>query len=72
MRIDEVLAPLIPAGSACALLDFPAHSNVGDSVIWLGQQVHLARAGVTVAYVSDVATYAPAELRRRLPRGSIL
>jgi pyruvyl transferase EpsO len=71
-RIDEVLAPLIPAGSSCALLDFPTHSNVGDSAIWLGQRAHLARAGVTVAYVCDAATYAPTELRRRLPRGPIL
>jgi pyruvyl transferase EpsO len=71
-RIDAVLAPLIPAGSGCALLDFPTHSNVGDSAIWLGQRAHLARAGVTVAHVSDAAAYAPAELRRRLPRGPIL
>lgn len=71
-RVDEVLAPLIPAGSTCALLGFPTSSNVGDSAIWLGQRVHLARRGVTVAYVSDVATYAPGELRRRLPRGPIL
>ena len=72
MRIDEVLAPLIPVGSTCAMLDFPTHSNVGDSAIWLGQRVHLARVDVSVVYVSDLATYSSAELRRRLPRGLIL
>lgn len=72
MRIDEVLAPLIPVGSTCAMLDFPTHSNVGDSAIWLGQRAHLARVDVSVVYVSDLATYSSAELRRRLPRGLIL
>ena len=30
------LAPLVAGAPAIALLDFPAHANVGDSAIWLG------------------------------------
>lgn len=35
--IDESLSPLIPEGAPIALFDFPTHSNVGDSAIWLGE-----------------------------------
>ena len=40
--ISEILGNLIPTGSEVALFDFPNYSNVGDSMIWLGQQRYLA------------------------------
>ena len=40
--VHDVLDPLIPRGSQVALFDFPNHSNVGDSAIWLGEQAYLS------------------------------
>lgn len=41
--IDETLNPLIPRGSVVAIFDFPNHSNVGDSAIWLGEMAYLKK-----------------------------
>jgi exopolysaccharide biosynthesis predicted pyruvyltransferase EpsI len=49
-EIDAVLTPLVP-GKKCALIDFPNHPNVGDSAIWVGEQIFLAKLGVKQAYV---------------------
>jgi exopolysaccharide biosynthesis predicted pyruvyltransferase EpsI len=49
-EIDEVLTPLV-LGEKCALLDFPHHSNVGDSAIWMGEQIFLSKLGVKPAYI---------------------
>ncbi|HMH27091.1 MAG TPA: polysaccharide pyruvyl transferase family protein [Steroidobacteraceae bacterium] len=49
-KIDEVLTPLVP-GKKCALLDFPHHPNVGDSAIWVGEQIFLSKLGLKPAYV---------------------
>jgi exopolysaccharide biosynthesis predicted pyruvyltransferase EpsI len=49
-EIDAVLTPLVP-GKKCALIDFPHHANVGDSAIWLGEQIFLSKLGVQQAYV---------------------
>jgi pyruvyl transferase EpsO len=54
LRVADVLSPLIPEGSSVALLDFPNHSNVGDSAIWLGEYAYLAhRKDLTVRYVCE-------------------
>lgn len=77
-KIGEVLQPLLVRGTKCALLDFPNHSNVGDSEIWLGERVFLRSMGASVvytssvAYPSDVAIFSEAELARRLRGGTIL
>jgi exopolysaccharide biosynthesis predicted pyruvyltransferase EpsI len=49
-KIDEVLTPFVPR-KKCALIDFPHHPNVGDSAIWLGEQIFLSKLGVKPAYV---------------------
>jgi exopolysaccharide biosynthesis predicted pyruvyltransferase EpsI len=49
-EIDGVLTPFVP-GKKCALLDFPHHSNVGDSAIWEGEQIFLSKLGLKPAYV---------------------
>ena len=47
------LRPFAPAGSPYALVDFPDHSNVGDSAIWLGQlKMFDELVGRPPAYVS--------------------
>jgi exopolysaccharide biosynthesis predicted pyruvyltransferase EpsI len=49
-KIDEVLTPLFPV-KHCVLIDFPHHPNVGDSAIWVGEQIFLSKLGVKPAYV---------------------
>ncbi len=66
------LAELVPAGEPVALLDFPNHDNVGDAAIWLGELAWLRAAGHELAYASDHTGLSAPELRRRLPRGTIL
>jgi exopolysaccharide biosynthesis predicted pyruvyltransferase EpsI len=41
-KIDAVLAPITKELSQLILLDFPNHSNVGDSAIWLGELAYFA------------------------------
>lgn len=55
-----------------ALLDAPNQTNVGDSLIWLGEIAYLRRMGFRLRYVSDLNTYDPAELRRVMPSGVVL
>lgn len=54
--IHDTLGPLIPAGAPLVLLDFPNHSNVGDSAIWCGEvdflQAHYSSSAVR--WVSEV------------------
>ncbi|MBA3623120.1 MAG: polysaccharide pyruvyl transferase family protein [Methylibium sp.] len=69
---DRVLAPLVPRGEPCALLDFPDHSNVGDSAIWLGERSLLRRYGVPVVYACSHQTWCERVLRCSLPRGTVL
>lgn len=47
------LDPLIAAGSRCALVDFPSHSNVGDSAIWAGERAYLRAREAKVTYTCD-------------------
>lgn len=68
-----VWRPLVgPEGSSAALLDFPNHDNVGDSMIWVGERAHLRRLRVAVPYVSDLRKLDPGELRKRVPDGPVL
>jgi pyruvyl transferase EpsO len=60
----NVLDPLIPEGARCALIDFPAHPNVGDSAIWLGERAYLRDRGVAVVYTCDAGNYSRQQLER--------
>ena len=68
----EALRPLVPADGRYALLDYPAHANVGDSAIWLGalEAFRLLGAG-RPAYTCCVSTYHAGVLRRRVGSGPI-
>jgi len=62
-RIDETIAPLLAGGAAdqrIMLIDPPAHPNVGDTAILLGELAFLRRAlpGATVGAVAHNA-YTP-------------
>lgn len=71
-RLRAGLAEIVRPGEAVALLDFPNHDNVGDSAIWLGELAWLRDAGHELAYAADHTGFCAHELRRRLPRGTIL
>ena len=66
----KAVGPLLP--DAAALVDFPRHRNVGDSVIWSGQRVLMRRLGMRVTYTCDKDSYDADRLRRRNGDGPIL
>lgn len=64
-EIRRSVEPLLEGRSSVALLDFPAHPNVGDSAIWLGELSLLADLGIgEPRYVCEAETFEPAALRR--------
>lgn len=75
-RREALLAavrPLVAGTPAVALLDFPAHGNVGDSAIWLGALATLRALGApTPCYSCDADNYDRRMLARRLGAGTLL
>jgi exopolysaccharide biosynthesis predicted pyruvyltransferase EpsI len=72
-RIKALLQPLLAGTERIALLDYPNHSNVGDSAIWLGELAFLRSCGLPrPVYVCDIATYSSERLRTALGSGTIL
>lgn len=55
-----------------ALVDFPDHSNVGDSAIWLGEMAWLDEAGRTPVYCSGLDDFSETALMQAAPDGPIL
>jgi exopolysaccharide biosynthesis predicted pyruvyltransferase EpsI len=55
-RFATTLDKILPPGKL-ALVDFPDHSNVGDSAIWLGEMEYLRRAGRLPDYVSALGDH---------------
>eukprot|EP00835_Amoeboradix_gromovi_P005213 NODE_470_length_8086_cov_0.567422.p1 type:complete len:689 gc:universal NODE_470_length_8086_cov_0.567422:7902-5836(-) len=43
-----ILRDMIPYHQSVVLIDAPDHENVGDSLIWLGEELALSRMGITV------------------------
>ncbi|MFH1858293.1 MAG: polysaccharide pyruvyl transferase family protein [Candidatus Omnitrophota bacterium] len=71
-KIDEILLSLIPPGTKCALLDFPNHSNFGDSAIWLGEIAWLRQHDIKVVYISELKTCSFDHLARSLGSGGVI
>jgi exopolysaccharide biosynthesis predicted pyruvyltransferase EpsI len=69
--IAACFAAVVPPGPV-ALVDFPNHSNVGDSAIWLGEMAWLDDVGRTPAYSAALANFSVDELLRVVPHGPIL
>jgi exopolysaccharide biosynthesis predicted pyruvyltransferase EpsI len=55
-NVDKTLRALGVAGASCALLDFPSHSNIGDSLIWLGAVASLRRVGAKIRFSSAMSS----------------
>jgi len=71
--IRRILGQELAGVRECALIDFPDHGNVGDSLIWLGELGALAELGIAVKYVCTVHDYNRTALARALPQeGAIL
>jgi len=70
-RVGDEFAQAIPAGPL-ALVDFPDHSNVGDSAIWLGEMAWLDDMRRTPVYSAALNNFAAAELMQYAPEGPIL
>jgi exopolysaccharide biosynthesis predicted pyruvyltransferase EpsI len=72
-RIEQAIAPFLANRQRIALIDFPNHSNVGDSAIWLGELSCLRALGSPApCYTCDLRTYDPRQLARRLGNGTIV
>ena len=67
-----VLDPLIPEGSEVVMLDYPNNTNVGDSLIWLGEMAYLKSRKVNILYVCDIKNYNPDQLRRVLKNDTLI
>ncbi len=69
----DALRPVLAGAPAIALLDFPAHPNVGDSAIWLGALAALHALGAPMpAYTCDADSYDRQALARAVGGGTIL
>jgi len=69
-EIDKALA-FVAFDEPFALLDFPDHSNVGDSAIWLGELAFFAGAGRRPSYVCNLKNIDWRDLDRVVPKGTI-
>lgn len=68
----ERLAPLADPSGGYALLDFPDYSNIGDSLIWLGELAYFDRhAGRPADYVSTTSEFDPDALKRAASTGPV-
>ena len=71
-KARHVLDPLIPQGSRAVVLDFPNNSNVGDSLIWLGEVAYLGLRGLAPSYVADLRSFDGGALRATLDQQSVI
>ena len=70
-QFEGVLDSVLPAGKL-ALVDFPGHSNVGDSAIWLGEMAYLRKRGRLPVYYSAINDFDDEECRQAIGDGPIL
>ncbi|MCU0906483.1 MAG: polysaccharide pyruvyl transferase family protein [Rhodobacteraceae bacterium] len=70
--LEDALRAVLDPDSPWALVDFPAHSNVGDSAIWLGELAALQRVNRrTPSYVCAIRSWRR-DIDRHTPQGPIL
>lgn len=71
-RYSASVDGLIPEASSVALLNYPNHSNVGDSAIWLGEIEYLHHRRCVIEYVCDLVSYDAEQLAASLPDDGII
>lgn len=72
LNFIDVLADILPANVPVALLDFPWHSNPGDSAIWKGETLALATLGHRVVYTATLHNFDRNRLERLLPEDGVV
>jgi pyruvyl transferase EpsO len=71
-RLVESLRPLVE-GRRVALLDFPAHDNVGDSAIWTGELAALRLAGCSdIVYTADQRNLDVVAVRKAIGQNGVV
>jgi pyruvyl transferase EpsO len=68
----KVLDAIIPSDAHIILLDYPNYSNVGDSLIWLGEIAYLKSRNLKVNYVCDTENYNKNNISKILNKNSII
>jgi pyruvyl transferase EpsO len=71
-RIRKAADPLLDGIRRFALLEFPAHSNVGDSAIWSGEIRYLALRGQRPVFTGEINSYSRDRLAAVGPLDAIL
>lgn len=69
-EITDQIKPLID-DLPFALLDFPDHSNVGDSAIWLGETEFFADHARRPSYVSKLKSHVSNQMEQAIGQGTI-
>lgn len=69
-EISRQIEPLL-TDQPFALVDFPDHSNVGDSAIWLGETCFFSKHGLTPAYCSSLRSHSSADMKAAIGKGPI-
>ena len=69
-RIADQIEPLLD-DRPFALVDFPDHSNVGDSAIWLGETAFFTRNGLAPTYCSTLKSHVCDDLKAAIGDGTI-
>lgn len=62
----DILDDLIHDTANVAVLDFPNNTNVGDSLIWLGEMAYLRARGLSPCYVCDAKNYSRSVLQKKI------
>ena len=68
----QVLDTIIPNDAHIILIDYPNTTNVGDSLIWLGEIAYLRSRGFTPSYICDVKNYSATQIKKILNKNSII
>ncbi|WP_020184207.1 MULTISPECIES: polysaccharide pyruvyl transferase family protein [Methylotenera] len=71
-KARTVLDSLIPNDADIILLDYPNTTNVGDSLIWLGEIAYLKSRKLKISYVCDVDNYNLASVKKVLNKKSVV
>lgn len=69
-KISDQVGPLLN-DEPFALVDFPDHSNVGDSAIWLGETCFFSKYGLTPSYCSSLKTHSSDHMKNVIGDGTI-
>ncbi|MBD1809594.1 polysaccharide pyruvyl transferase family protein [Microcoleus sp. FACHB-SPT15] len=64
---------ILEAFENCVLLDYPAHPNIGDHLIWLGEIFYLTNVLKTkISYAASTKDFSDLEMQKRLGKSPIV